>query len=55
MSNDNELDEEYGGDAHLTNAAIDVHADDPAFGFRFIADEFAENGFTASVRCVWWR
>ena len=28
-----------GDDAHLINAAIDVHADDPAFGYRFIADE----------------
>ena len=39
-------------DAHLTNAAIDVHADDPAFGYRFIADELAEAGFTASERRV---
>lgn len=40
-------------DAHLINAAIDVHADDPAFGYRFIADELAEAGFTASERRVW--
>ena len=40
-------------DAHLINAAIDVHADDPAFGYRFIADELAETGFTASERRVW--
>lgn len=26
-------------DAHLINAARDIHADDPAFGYRFIADE----------------
>src|ERR1700684_3077690 len=26
-------------DAHLINAALDVHRDDPAFGYRFIADE----------------
>lgn len=26
-------------DAHLINAAYDIHADDPAFGYRFIADE----------------
>lgn len=25
-------------DAHLINAALDVHHDDPAFGYRFIAD-----------------
>jgi hypothetical protein len=26
-------------DAHPINAAYDIHADDPAFGYRFIADE----------------
>ena len=26
-------------DAHLINAALDVHADDPEFGYRLIADE----------------
>ena len=30
-----------------------MHADDPAFGYRFIADELAEAGFTASERRVW--
>ena len=35
-------------DAHLINAALDIHADDPAFGYRFIADELAEHGITAS-------
>ena len=39
--------------AHLINAAYDIHADDPAFGYRFIADELAEQGFTASERRVW--
>jgi len=34
-------------DAHLTNAALDVHHDDPAFGYRFIADELTEQGFNA--------
>jgi putative transposase len=34
-------------DAHLINAAYDIHADDPAFGYRFIADELREQGFTA--------
>ena len=29
-------------DAHLINAAYDIHADDPAFGYRFIADELRE-------------
>jgi putative transposase len=27
-------------DAHLTNGIIDIHGDDPKFGYRFIADEF---------------
>lgn len=31
-------------DAHLTNAAHDIHTDDPAFGFRFIADELHGRG-----------
>jgi putative transposase len=35
-------------DAHLINAAIDVHHDDPEFGYRFIADELAEKGIRAS-------
>ena len=28
-------------DAHLTNAAIDIHHDDPEFGYWFIIDELA--------------
>lgn len=35
-------------DAHLINAALDIHHDDPAFGYRFIADQLAERGVTAS-------
>jgi transposase InsO family protein len=34
-------------DAHLINAAADIHADDPAFGYRFIADELPGRGITA--------
>jgi hypothetical protein len=34
-------------DAHLINAAVDVHHDDPAFGYRFIADELEAQGFNA--------
>ncbi|MEV6527974.1 IS3 family transposase [Longispora sp. NPDC051575] len=34
-------------DAHLINAALDVHRDDPAFGYRFIADELADAGLAA--------
>jgi putative transposase len=32
-------------DAHLTNTALDIHHDDPAFGYRFIADELLTQGF----------
>lgn len=40
--------------AHLTNAAIDLRADKPAFGYLFIADELeAESGLKASERRVW--
>ena len=38
--------------AHLVNAAVDIHADDPAFGYRFIADELARAGFTTSENRV---
>ena len=40
-------------DAHLTNAAIDVHRDDPAFGYRFITDELKERGLSCSENRVW--
>jgi putative transposase len=39
-------------DAHLINAAIDIHADDPTFGYRFIADELAVAGFAAGENRV---
>ena len=29
-------------EAHLINAALDVHRDDPAFGYRFITDELQD-------------
>jgi putative transposase len=35
-------------DAHLINAAVDIHHDDPEFGYRFIADELPGRGITAS-------
>lgn len=40
-------------DAHLINAALDIHQDDPAFGYRFIADELADAGIRSSERRVW--
>jgi putative transposase len=41
------------GDAYLTNAAVDLHRDDPVFGYRLIADELELQGFVASERRVW--
>jgi transposase InsO family protein len=35
------------GGAHLVNAALDIHDDDPAFGYRFIVDELSEKGIRA--------
>jgi putative transposase len=40
-------------DAHLTNAILDVHADDPEFGYRFIADELHAAGHPVGERRVW--
>jgi transposase InsO family protein len=31
-------------DAHVTNAILEIHADDPEFGYRFIADELEHAG-----------
>jgi transposase InsO family protein len=40
-------------DAHLVDAARDVHRDDPVFGYRFICDELAhEHGIRASENRV---
>jgi putative transposase len=36
-------------DAYLTNALIDAHADDPEFGYRFLADEVTGAGLVAGV------
>lgn len=38
--------------AQLINAAIDIHRDDPAFGYRFIADELSAKGFVTSENRV---
>lgn len=40
-------------DAHLLNAAYDIHTDDPEFGHRFIADELHTAGHGVSKRRVW--
>jgi putative transposase len=39
-------------EAHLINAALDIHADDPAFGYRFIADELPARGIRAGENRV---
>lgn len=39
-------------DAHLINAAVDVHDDDPTLGYRFIADELAAAGTVAGENRV---
>ena len=39
-------------DAYLINTALDIYHDDPAFGYRFIADQLAERGVTASENRV---
>ncbi len=39
--------------AHLVNAAIDIHHDDPAFGYRFIADDLPAHGVIAGENRVW--
>ncbi len=40
-------------DAYLTNALVDAHGDDPAFGYRFLADELDRAGHVAGERRVW--
>ncbi len=40
-------------DAHLINVALRIHADDPGYGYRFIADELAELGYRASENRIW--
>jgi putative transposase len=39
-------------EAHLINAALGIHADDPAFGYRFIADELPGRGIIAGENKV---
>ena len=40
-------------DAYLTNALLDAHGDDPAFGYRFLADELERAGIEVGERRVW--
>lgn len=40
-------------EAHLVNAAMHIHTDDPEFGYRFIADGLSAAGHQVSERRVW--
>ena len=40
-------------DAYVTNALLAAHDDDPAFGYRFLADELERAGVTVGERRVW--
>ena len=49
-------------DAHTTNVIVDVHGDDPEFGYRFIADELERDERCQCSTCTnqcsavhWWR
>jgi len=39
-------------DAELVNAIVDIHHDDPEFGYRFIADELVRKGWAVSENRV---
>jgi transposase InsO family protein len=39
-------------DAHLVNAMVDIHRDDPEFGYRFISDELEDAGHECSENRV---
>ena len=40
-------------EAHLANAILDAHRDDPEFGYRFLTDEVRDAGFEVCERTVW--
>jgi len=40
-------------DAYVTNALVDAHAEDPEFGYRFLADELETAGHNLGERRVW--
>jgi putative transposase len=40
-------------DAHVIDVVLDIHAEDPTLGYRFIADELADVGIVASENRVW--
>jgi transposase InsO family protein len=40
-------------DAEVTNLLVDAHAEDPEFGYRFLADELEAAGTAVNERRVW--
>ena len=40
-------------DAHAINVLLDLHADDPTLGYRFLTDELGDVGIAASENRVW--
>ena len=40
-------------DAHVIDALLAIHEDDPTLGYRFLTDELADVGITASENRVW--
>ncbi len=40
-------------DAHAIDALLNIHVDDPTLGYRFLTDELADVGITASENRVW--
>ncbi len=40
-------------DAHVIDAVLGIHEDDPTLGYRFLTDELADVGITASENRVW--
>ena len=40
-------------DAHAIDALLAIHSDDPTLGYRFLTDELADKGITASENRVW--
>ena len=40
-------------DAYVVNELVDAHADDPEFGYRFLADELERAGHRLNERRIW--
>ena len=40
-------------EAHLVDAIVDAHEDDPEFGYRLVADAVRDAGWVVSDRTVW--